>query len=103
MHILDWLIVCLYLSLLVGMSVYIGRRQKSQADYYVAGRRLGPWPVALSILATQCSANSLIGAPAFIALKANGGIKWLQYEMAVPLAGVAILFLFCVFFRGQFD
>lgn len=98
---LDWFIVGVYVAVLVVMSIWIGRRQKSQADYYVAGRKLGVWPVALSILATQCSANSLIGAPAFIALKSNGGLKWLQYEMAVPLAGIAILFLVPVFFRRQ--
>ena len=98
---LDWVIVGLYILAVMGMSGWIGRRQKSQADYYVAGRKLGPWTIALSIVATQCSANSLIGAPEFIALKENGGMSWLQYELAVPLAGIVIITLLPIFFRRR--
>jgi SSS family solute:Na+ symporter len=29
---------------------------------------------------------SLVGAPAFVALREGGGLRWLQYELAVPLA-----------------
>jgi SSS family solute:Na+ symporter len=35
-------------------------------------------------MATQCSTNSLLGAPAFVAFAAGGGLIWLQYELAVP-------------------
>jgi len=44
-------------------------------------------------MATQVSAISLIGAPAFVALRSGGGLKWLQYEFAVPLAMIAILWV----------
>ena len=49
------------------------------------------WPIALSIMATQVSAVSLIGAPAFVALKPGGGLRWLQYELAVPIALIALI------------
>ncbi len=39
------------------------------------------------------SAISLIGAPAFIALKSNGGLVWLQYEFAIPLAMMLIMLI----------
>jgi SSS family solute:Na+ symporter len=42
--------------------------------------------LALSILANQVSAVSLVGAPAFVALREGGGLRWLQYELALPLA-----------------
>jgi Na+/proline symporter len=50
--------------------------------------------LATSIIATQCSTNSLLGAPAFVGFAAGGGMLWLQYELAVPLAmlGLALLF-----------
>jgi len=98
---LDWVVVTIYIALVVAISAWISRRQKTQADYYVAGRKMPAWPIALSIVATQCSANSLIGAPAFIALKSNGGLTWLQYELAVPLAGIGIIFLIPVFFQRR--
>jgi SSS family solute:Na+ symporter len=40
----------------------------------------------MSIMANQASAVSLVGAPAFVALREGGGLRWLQYELAVPLA-----------------
>lgn len=93
MHPIDWIIVFVYLLGIVALSVWIGARQKKQSDYYLAGNRLGAWSIAGSMIATQCSAISLIGAPAFIALKEGGGLKWLQYELAVPLAAIGILYL----------
>ena len=58
----------------------------------------GAVPIALSTAATQCSTNSLLGAPAFVAF--GGGLLWLQYELAVPLAMlICMLFIFPVFRR----
>lgn len=100
MELLDWAIVCLYLSGIVVMSLRVGRAQASQEDYYLGGRKIGHWAIALSILATQSSAISLLGTPAFVALKPGGGMLWLQYEFAVPLAmAVLISFFIPVFYR----
>ncbi len=76
---------------ILSMSCLVGRRQESQQDYYVGGRSIPAWQAGLSLLATQVSAISLIGAPAFIALKPGGGLKWLQYEFAIPLAMIVIM------------
>ena len=40
-------------------------------------RFLEQFPIALSTMATQCSTNSLPGAPAFVAFAAGSGILWL--------------------------
>jgi SSS family solute:Na+ symporter len=45
----------------------------------------------MSIVANQVSAVSLIGAPAFVALREGGGLRWLQYELAVPLAMLLLM------------
>ena len=88
---IDWIILFLYITLIIVMSWLIGRKQKSQEDYYLGGRSMPAWQIALSVMATQVSAISLIGAPAFIALKANGGLVWLQYEFAIPVAMMLIM------------
>ena len=90
---LDTLIVFVYLAAIVGMSFVLALRQRTGEDYFLAGRRMGGATLALSILANQASAVSLVGAPAFVALREGGGLRWLQYELAVPLAMLLLIIL----------
>jgi SSS family transporter len=96
---IDWAVIVLYLLFLIGLAWWLSRQQESREDYYVGGRRVGAWPVALSIMATQCSTNSILGAPAFVAFAAGGGLVWLQYELAVPLAMIGLMLFFIPLFR----
>ena len=91
---IDWLVIVLYLAGMLGLAFYLGRRQTSREDYYLGGHRLPGWALATSIIATQCSTNSLLGAPAFVGFVIGGGMLWLQYELAVPLAMLLLCFLF---------
>lgn len=54
---------------------------------------MGGTLLALSILATQASAVSLVGAPAFVALREGGGLRWLQYELGLPVAMLLVVAL----------
>jgi SSS family transporter len=90
---LDVAIVGAYLAAVVGMSWAFARRQRTGEDYFLAGRRMGGATLALSILANQASAVSLVGAPAFVALRPGGGLRWLQYELGLPLAMLALVVL----------
>ncbi len=99
MALIDWTVLIIYLIGIVGMGVWFANRQHSTDDYFLGGRRMGPTVIAISLAANQVSAISLISAPAFVALKTGGGIKWLQYEFAVPLAMIAIMFLLVPVFR----
>ena len=96
---IDWAIIAAYLAGMIGLSVYLGRGQTSQEDYYVGGRNLPWWAVGISTMATQTSAISFISIPAFVALKPGGGLMWLQYELAVPLAMIFVMIVFIPFFR----
>ena len=86
-------IVILYLAGIVAMSFAFARRQHDGEDYFLAGRRLRGSTLAISILANQASAVSLVGAPAFVALRDGGGLRWLQYELALPLAMLLLIVL----------
>jgi SSS family transporter len=92
---LDVFVLAVYLVGIVGLSAWLALRQRTGTDYFLAGRRMGGVPLALSILSNQASAVSLVGAPAFVALREGGGLRWLQYELGVPLAmlGVSALLL----------
>lgn len=96
---IDWLVIAVYLAFLIAFAYWLSRRQESREDYYVGGRNMGAWPVAISIMATQCSTNSILGAPAFVAFAAGGGLVWLQYELAVPLAMVGLMLFIIPLFR----
>ncbi len=98
LHAWDWAVLLLYLGGMFGMSFWLSRRQKTVGDYFLGGNRTGPLPIALSTTATQCSTNSLLGAPAFVAF--SGGLLWLQYELAVPLAMAVLLLFIMPVFRG---
>ncbi|MFC1583937.1 sodium:solute symporter [Fibrobacterota bacterium] len=99
MNILDWTIVACYLAGMIGLSVYLSRGQKTVKDYYLGGNNIKWWHISISTMATQCSTNSLLGAPAFVALAAGGGLIWLQYELAVPLAMIFIMIFLLPFYR----
>ena len=96
---IDWLVVAVYLLSLMALALWLSRRQFDRADYYLAGRRMGAWPVAISVMATQCSTNSILGAPAFVAFTLGGGLVWLQYELALPLAMIVLILLVMPTFR----
>ncbi len=87
----DWAIVLAYIGGIVGLSWAIARRQRTGTDYFLAGRDMGALPLGASILANQASAISLVGAPAFVALREGGGLRWLQYELALPLAMLLLI------------
>lgn len=85
MNTFDYVIVVGYLGGLLGLG-YFFKEQKSKQDYFLGGREMGTFPLTLSTMATQLSAISFISAPAFVGLREGGGMVWLSYEFAVPLA-----------------
>ena len=99
LNLLDWIIIIIYLAGMIALSFFLARGQKNARDYYLGGNKTGPLPIALSTMATQCSTNSLLGAPAFVAFAAGGGILWLQYELAVPFAMLILMALIFPVFR----
>ena len=96
---LDWMIIIAYLCAMVGLSFFFSRGHRTARDYYLGGNKTAPLPIALSTMATQCSTNSLLGAPAFVAFAAGGGILWLQYELALPFAMIVLMAVIFPVFR----
>ncbi len=90
MNYIDYIVIACYIIgfLLLGM---LFKDNKDSKDYFLGGKSLGWFPLSLSTMATQLSAISFISAPAFVGLKLNGGMKWLSYELAVPLAMIFIM------------
>ncbi|MDX1973529.1 MAG: hypothetical protein SFY68_13445 [Candidatus Sumerlaeia bacterium] len=68
--ILDWGVIVILLTLMIGIGVWAARGQSGNRDYFLGGRNLPWWAVGCSIIATETSALSVIGIPAL----AIGGI-----------------------------
>ncbi len=85
MNYVDYIVIFIYIVgfLLLGLAF---RENKDKKDYFLGGKSFGWLPLSLSTIATQLSAISFISAPAFVGLKDGGGMMWLTYEFAVPLA-----------------
>ncbi len=85
MNILDYIVIACYIIgfLLLGRAF---KNASSREDYFLGGRSFHWFPLSMSTAATQLSAISFISAPAFVGLKEGGGMKWLTFEFAVPLA-----------------
>ena len=96
---IDWSIIVIYLLGMIGLSIYLGKGQSNQTDYYVGGRNLPWWAIGTSTMATQTSAISFISIPAFVAIKPRGGLIWIQYELSVPLSVIVVMVLLIPFFR----
>lgn len=90
---LDGVVIAVYLGgfLLLG---YVLRSHDSGRQYFLGDRSFGWFPLALSAAATQLSSASFISAPAFVGMKQGGGLIWLTYEFAVPLAMIFLIVWF---------
>ncbi len=95
MHIslVDWGIIAAYLIGMVGFGLWLARKTASGEDYFLGGRSIPPLIAAMSIMATQTSTNSLVGVPAFVAVKEGGGLRYLQWEIALPISMLLIMAL----------
>ncbi len=56
------LVLAGYSALLVGLGLGLGRRTRRAADFFVAGRRLGPGLLFATMLAANIGAGSTVGA-----------------------------------------
>ncbi|MFT4532916.1 MAG: SSS family transporter [Saprospiraceae bacterium] len=90
MNYIDYIVIVSYI---IGF-LFLGslfKDSKDSKDYFLGGKSFGWFPLSLSTIATQLSAISFISAPAFVGLKDGGGIMWLTYELAVPLAMIFLM------------
>ena len=63
MTVLDWLIVALFLGTLMAIGYAFSRRNKDVEDYFVAGRSMPGWIVAIAATGTTISAGTFVGSP----------------------------------------
>ena len=95
MNLLDYAIIGFYLLLTIFLGYFIGGKQKNTEDYFLAGRRMRWWPVAISLFASLFSAISYIAMPGEAY---NFGCNMLLGGLTGILALPVALFVFLKFF-----
>ena len=89
----EMLTFILYFVALMGVVIYfyIKDKQRSQEDYFLGGRAMGPWVTALSAQASDMSAWLLMGLPGSILAFGFGQI-WIGIGLAL---GTALNWILC--------
>ena len=60
---IDWIIVALFLGALIGIGYFFSRKNRNIEDYFVAGRSMPGWLVAIAATGTSISAGTFVGSP----------------------------------------
>src|SRR5882762_10752540 len=76
---LDWLMIALYFTILLGVAWWVVRRAKDTAtDYFLAGRNLGWWVIGASIFASNIGSEHIVG---LAGSGASDGVALAHYEL----------------------
>lgn len=97
MHVIDWLIVGVYLLAAVGIGVWFTRRaSRGTGDFFVAGRSLPWWIAGTSIVATTFSTDT----PLQVArLTREGGAGYNWWWWGIVFGYMATVFFFARLWR----
>jgi SSS family solute:Na+ symporter len=97
MHLLDWIIVGLYIFSALGIGLYFTKRaSRSVSDYFVAGRSLGWFIAGTSIVATTFSSDT----PLVVAgISRNTGIHGHWFWLSAAIGQTATVFFFARLWR----
>jgi SSS family solute:Na+ symporter len=98
----DWLAMGLYAMVLLLSGLWLGRRKQSGTqDYFLAGRGMPAWAVAISVLATSLSVATFIGGPEQ-AYRSN--LTYLSSTIGAVLAAVFVALVFIpAFYRHRVE
>src|SRR5215467_11079662 len=99
LHTLDVAIVLVYLIAITLFGLRFRKSQRSLRDYFLAGRNIPWWAIALSIVAAETSTLTVIGTPG---IAYDGNFGFLQLIFGYLLGRVVITLLFIPqYFRGE--
>jgi len=62
-HILDVIVIAVYMAILVGVGLRVSRRQKSTNQYFLAERSIPGWAIGMSLLATIITSVTFVAYP----------------------------------------
>ncbi|GHB73632.1 sodium:solute symporter [Persicitalea jodogahamensis] len=95
MSYLDWIVLALSLTFIVGYGIYRSRENRNIDSYLRADRSLPWYHVTLSLMATQASAITFLSAPG---QAYTDGMRFVQFYFGLPFAMIVL----CITFVPKF-
>src|SRR5215471_1104817 len=89
---LDGAIIVAYFALIVGLGLYLGRKEDSMHDFALGGRRIPWWAVLAAIVAAETSAGTFLGTPGEGFSLRN--YTYLQLALGTILARILVSYIF---------
>lgn len=95
-QLLDWVVLCVYFALMLGVGCLAGRKSKTAEGFTAASGSLPGWLCGLSIFATFLSSISFLAIPGD-----SFATNWnaLAFSLSLPLATVIAVFYFLPYYR----
>jgi len=84
---LDFFVIVAYLGGTTALGLYIGRRQRSANDYFIAERSIPWWAVMFSVVASETSALTFISIPGLAYI---GNLGFLQVVAGYILGRIVV-------------
>ena len=91
-HSIDWIVFGVYLAVVFAFGLYMSMRDKSSQDFFLAGRSLPWYAIALSLFASNISSGSLV-ALAGDAYRYGIAVSTLEWGAIICLVLLAFVFL----------
>jgi len=101
MQTLDLIIIFGYLIGITAFGIWFSGKQETTADYFVGGRNVPWWAIAMSIVATETSTITFVSVPG-IAFAKGGNFQFLQLVFGYMLGRIVISLIFIpMYFKGE--
>lgn len=99
LHLLDFVVIAVYLVGIALLGIVAAGKQKSTTDYFLGGRDLPWWAVCFSVIATETSTLTVIGIPA---VAFGGALTFLQITLGFLVGRILVsVILLPRYFRGE--
>src|SRR6184192_680479 len=96
---LDFAIIAVYLAGITLFGLRFRKRQRTLRDYFLAGRDIPWWAIALSIVSAETSTLTIISIPG---LAYDTNFSFLQVVIGYMLARIVIVLVFLPsYFKGE--
>ncbi len=84
---LDYIVLFTYLAASACFGLYVGRGQRNLQDYFLGGGGMPWWAICFSIVATETSTLTFIGAPA---ISYTGNLTFLQVALGYVIGKILV-------------
>jgi SSS family solute:Na+ symporter len=95
---LNWSILIVYVVANLLLGLVIGKRIKTDSDFYIGQKTTPWWAIGISVVATYVSAMTFLGAPAWAY---KDGLSVIAIHLNYPLVIMIVIIFFFPFFYNS--